>query len=94
MQNAKYCHKVVCGDIVGVFPRDKGELNRWMNKCRATARACTYDGKLLCVTVIGPGYAFAAHVAHATRSRQRVETSFFIILVVKSLFAGRLPTLG
>ena len=46
MQNAKYCHKVVCGNIVGVFPRDKGELRRWMNKCRTTARACTYDGKL------------------------------------------------
>lgn len=46
MQNEKYCHKVVCGNIVGVFPRDKGELRRWYNKCKETARACTYDGKL------------------------------------------------
>jgi len=46
MQNAKYCHKVVCGNIVGVFPKDKQDLKRWLEKCRATARACTYDGRL------------------------------------------------
>lgn len=46
MQNEKYCHKVVCGNIVGVFPRDKSKLRRWLNKCRATAQLCTYDGTL------------------------------------------------
>ena len=46
MENDKYVHRIVCGNIMGVFPKDKNDTKRWYRKCRETARLCSLTGEV------------------------------------------------